>query len=150
MPQSLSSIIIHIVFSTKQRSSWIQPEIIGDLHAYMAAIGRAQKALVHEIGGVEDHVHLLVSLPRTLAISDLIEEIKKGSSKWIKTKGKIYELFSWQSGYGAFSVSESNFEMTKKYITSQREHHKKMSFQDEYRLLLQRHHIVYDERYVWD
>ena len=116
----------------------------------MSAIARAHKAHVHGIGGIEDHVHILISLPRTLALSKLVEEIKKGSSKWVKTKNEILEQFSWQSGYGAFSVSESNVKIAQKYIEKQREHHKKMSFQDEYRLLLQRHCISYDEQYVWD
>ena len=103
MSQSLSSILVHIIFSTKNRQALIKPDITQDLYSYMTGIARAHNTLVHEIGGVEDHVHLLVSLHRTLALSKLIEEIKKGSSKWIKTKGQ-YVDFAWQNGYGAFST----------------------------------------------
>ena len=127
MSQSLASILIHIIFSTKKRQSLILPEVMEDLHYYMAGIARAHDSPVHEIGGVEDHVHLLVSLPRTLPLSQLIEEVKKGSSKWIKTKGKPYIDFAWQNGYGAFSIGQSTYGTLRKYIQNQREFHKKIS-----------------------
>jgi putative transposase len=150
MSQSLSSILVHIIFSTKNRQQMIHHEIMQDLHAYMAGISRASDSEVHEIGGVEDHVHLLVSLPRTLALSKLVEEIKKGSSKWVKMKGSQYGNFAWQNGYGAFSIGESGYEQLRKYIQSQKDHHKKISFQDEYREFLKKYRIKYDEKHVWD
>ena len=150
MSQSLANILIHIVFSTKKRQPLIQSEIIKELYAYMAGIACTHQSQVHEIGGVEDHVHLLVSLPRTLPLSKLVEDIKKGSSKWIKTKGNSYIDFAWQNGYGAFSIGQSAYDDLRKYIQLQKEHHKKMSFQDEYRAFLKKYRIIYDEKYVWD
>ena len=150
MAQSLANILIHIIFSTKNRQAMIQPEIIQELYDYMAGIARTHESQVHEIGGIEDHVHLLVSLPRTLPLSKLIEEIKKGSSKWIKTKGSSYTNFAWQNGYGAFSIGQSAFENLRKYIQTQKEHHKTISFQDEYRAFLKKYRIAFDEKYVWD
>ena len=105
---------------------------------------------MHKIGGIEDHVHLFTSLPRTLAISDLLEEIKKNSSKWIKTNGDKYKDFSWQKGYGVFSVSASQHSAVTTYITNQKQHHKSLSFQDEYRKFLILNKVPFDERYVWD
>lgn len=150
MAQSLASILIHIIFSTKNRQRLIHPEIAQELHSYMAGISRAHESQIHEIGGIEDHVHLLVSLPRTLTLSKLIENIKKGSSKWIKTKGNVYSDFAWQNGYGAFSIGRSAYENLRKYIQNQRDHHKKVSFEDEFRGFLKKYHIDYDEKYIWD
>ena len=147
MSQSLSSILIHIIFSTKTRRPYILPEIKKDLHDYMSGISRSCKSHIHEIGGVEDHTHLLVSL-RTLTLCKLVEEIKKGSSKWIKTKGSFFHDFSWQNGYGAFSIGQSSYEDVRKYIQNQEEHHKKISFEDEYRTILKKYCLEYDERYV--
>jgi putative transposase len=149
MSQSLSSLLIHIIFSTKNRQAFIHPEIRKDLYDYMTGISHSCKTYMHEIGGIEDHVHLLVNLPRTLDISKLVEEIKKGSSKWIKTKGQNYKDFSWQNGYGAFSIGQSNYEQVRKNIQNQEKHHKKISFQDEFRLILKKYNIQYDEKYVW-
>ena len=150
MAQSLANILIHIIFSTKKRQSMILPEIMPELYTYMTGIARVKKSEVHEIGGVEDHVHLLVSLPRTLPLSKLVEDVKKGSSKWIKTKGKPYTNFAWQNGYGAFSIGQSTYEDLRKYIQTQKDHHKNISFQDEYRAFLKKYRIVYDEKHVWD
>lgn len=150
MPQSLANILIHIVFSTKQRQSMIVPEITQELYSYIVGIAQTHQVHVHEIGGVEDHVHLLIALPRTLSLSRLVEDIKKGSSKWIKTKGNEYAGFAWQSGYGAFSIGQSGYEKLRRYIQTQKEHHKKISFQDEYRVFLKKYQIEYDEKYVWD
>ncbi len=148
MSQSLSSILIHIIFSTKQRQSLILPEIERDLYSYIAGIIQSHNAQCHEIGGIEDHIHLLISLPRTLALSKLLEEVKKGSSKWIKTKGHTH--FAWQNGYGAFSIGQSAYENLRKYIQNQKNHHKNISFQDEYRKILKKYQVTYDEKYVWD
>lgn len=150
MSQSLSSILIHIIFSTRKRQPFIFPEISEDLHLYIAAIARAHNTFIHEIGGVEDHVHLLISLPRDLTVSKLVEEMKKSSSRWMKTKGKESLDFAWQKGYGAFSIGQSSYEDLRAYIQNQKEHHKKISFQEEYRIFLQKYSVSYDEKYVWD
>ena len=102
------------------------------------------------INGLEDHVHILCLLSRSIAIKDLIEESKTSTSKWIKTKGLQYREFYWQPGYGAFSVSESNVEEVKRYIANQEEHHRTVTFQEEFRKLCERHGVLIDERYVWD
>lgn len=150
MPQSLSKMLLHIIFSTKNRQPFIDGCIESELYAYMTSIAVSNGSYVHKIGGIPDHVHLFVNLPRTLSISDFLEEIKKNSSKWIKTKGQQYENFSWQRGFGAFSVSTSQHKAVVTYLANQKEHHKKHSFQDEYRKFLQLNEIAYDERYVWD
>ena len=102
------------------------------------------------INSVEDHVHILFELARTASVSQAVEDVKKSSSKWIKTQGAEFAGFAWQAGYGAFAVSESNIQPVCDYIANQREHHRQKSFQEEYRLFLERHHVAYDERYVWD
>ena len=150
MSQSLSCMLVHIIFSTKMRRPLIQSGIRNDLHRYMVGIAQTLDSYVHEIGGVEDHIHLLISLPRTLTLSKLVEEVKKGSSKWVKTKGEAYKDFSWQKGYGAFSIGQSNFVALRKYIQNQAEHHKKISFQDEFRAFLKKYGVGYDEKYLWD
>ena len=150
MSQSLASILVHLVFSTKNRTQMIKPEILKDLHAYIVGIAQSHESTVYEIGGVEDHVHLLISLPRTVTLSKLVEEIKKSSSKWVKTKGVLYQEFAWQRGYGAFSIGQSSTLALKNYIQNQEKHHKKISFQDEFRSLLRKYQIAFDERYVWD
>jgi REP element-mobilizing transposase RayT len=150
MPQSLSSILIHLVFSTKLREPFITPEIEPELHAYMAAIFRECKSSPLLIGGTQDHIHALFVLSRTRALSEIVAEVKTNSSKWIKTKGREFRSFHWQSGYGAFSIGQSNIEKVKCYIARQREHHRQRTFQDEYRALLKKYKIEYDEMYVWD
>ena len=151
MPQSLAKVVIHIVFSTKHRKPWLQdPEIRKELYAYMATILKALESPAILISGVEDHVHILCQLSRNYPIKKIVEEVKTEPSKWMKKKGAGYTDFYWQGGYGVFSVSESNVEEVKRYISNQQEHHKTMTFQEEYRYLCQRHGIEIDERYVWD
>lgn len=150
MPQSLASILVHVVFSTKHRQPLIKPEIEEELFKYMSAICREYESPAIAINGTEDHVHMLISLSRKMALSDLIEEVKKSSSKWIKTKGTAYRKFYWQNGYGAFSIGQSSVEKLKRYIAKQKDHHQKQTFQDEYRAFLELYNIEYDERYVWD
>jgi putative transposase len=150
MPQSLANILIHIVFSTKNRVPLLHPEIECELHPYMAAICRACHCPTHEIGNTEDHIHLVCSLARTIAVAELLEEIKSSTSKWIKTKGPRYSGFAWQAGYGAFSIGQSQLAAVKKYIAQQKEHHRRKSFQEEFREILKRYGIQYDDRYVWD
>ncbi|MCI0485680.1 MAG: transposase [Blastocatellia bacterium] len=152
MPQSLAKVLVHIVYSTKRRHPWLRDEEIRrQLYAYKATILRNNvdtPALI--IGGFEDHIHALCLLSRKFAIKDVIEEAKTETTKWIKKQGPQYADFHWQSGYGIFSVSESNVEQVKRYIANQAEHHKKMSFQDEFRKLCKRHGVEIDERYVGD
>ena len=152
MPQSLAKVLVHIVYSTKDRRHWLQTEEIrNQLYKYKATVLRNDvdsPALI--IRGVEDHVHALCLLSRKFAIKDVIEASKTETTKWMKKQGPQYADFHWQSGYGIFSVSESNCEQVKAYIANQAEHHKQISFQDEFRALCKRHGIEIDERYVWD
>lgn len=150
MPQSLARLHVHLVFSTKNREPFISDIVRAPLHAYMATVLQNLGCTPVLINSVEDHAHLLFDLSRTVSISQAVEDVKKASSKWIKTQGPEFAGFAWQSGYGAFAVSESNVEAVREYIAHQREHHRKKSFQEEYRQFLERHRIVFDERYVWD
>jgi putative transposase len=150
MAQSLANVLVHLVFSTKNRVPLILPEIDGELHAYLATICGAHHCPAHRIGGDCDHVHIACSLSRTVALARLLEELKSSSSKWIKTKGTAYAGFAWQAGYGAFSVGQSQLAALKAYISRQREHHRKQTFQDEYRDFLRQYQVDFDERYVWD
>lgn len=150
MPQSLASLHIHLVFSTKNREPLITDTVRDALHRYMASVLRNLGCAPVLINSVEDHAHLLFDLARTVSISQAVEDVKKSSSKWIKTQGSEFAGFAWQAGYGAFAVSESNVETVRQYIANQREHHRKKSFQDEYRSFLVRHNVACDERYLWD
>jgi len=150
MPQSLAKVFLHIVFSTKNRKPLIKQEVEVELHKYLSGIARDHKSLVIAINSVEDHIHILCLLSRNITISKLLEELKKSSSKWIKTKGDAYKNFFWQNGYGAFSVSQSAVNTVKKYIANQKEHHRKKSFKEEYVEFLKKYEIEYDEKYIWD
>ena len=150
MAQSLSKVVLHIIFSTKDRESWLDSDVRPRMHAYLAAVCRDLGAQLVRVGGVADHVHIVTTLPRTLSQAQMIERIKKVSSKWIKTLDARYRGFFWQRGYGAFSVSPSQLEAVLQYVDTQQEHHRTRTFQDEYRELLRRHGIDFDERYVWD
>ncbi len=150
MPQSLASLHIHLVFSTKNREPLITDDVRSHLHAYMATVLQNLSATPVLINSVEDHIHLLFDLGRTTSVSKAVEDVKKSSSKWIKTQGAEFAAFAWQGGYGAFAVSESNVEAVRQYVANQREHHRKKTFQEEFRQFLERHRIPFDERYVWD
>ena len=150
MSQSLSSVLIHLVFSTKNREPFITPAIEDELHAYMATIFRELKSPSLAIDGTADHVHILFSLARVVTIADIVENVKTSTSKWIKTKGREFRNFHWQRGYGAFSIGQSNVASLKRYIRDQKEHHKRVTFQDEYRKFLKAYGIDYDEKYIWD
>ena len=149
MSQSLVKNLIHLVYSTKHREAWIPKDVSEDLYAYQAGIFREWDSPALVIGGVEDHVHALFSLSKNHALKKIVEEVKKGSSKWMKVDGSKNEDFFWQSGYAAFSVSQSNLESVRIYIETQEARHRNMTFQDELRELFKRHGIEYDERYVW-
>ncbi len=148
MAQSLAKIYVHLVFSTKLRQPLIAEPILPELHAYLAGILNTQNCPTLQVGGMADHVHILFQLARTKSLSEVVEEVKKSSSKWMKTKGA--EHFSWQNGYGAFSVSESNMKDVVRYIQNQEAHHRTIDFQDELRTLLDEFGIAYDEKYLWD
>ena len=150
MPQSLANVQVHLIFSTKGRERWISDEVRPSMHSYMAKVLQNLDCHVTLINSVEDHVHLLFDLGRKVSVSKAVEEVKTSSSKWMKTQGRGLQGFAWQAGYGAFGVSESNVEAVRNYIAGQQEHHRKKTFQKEYRAFLERHRIAYDERYVWD
>ena len=150
MPQSLSKVIVHIIFSTKDREPWLGSDVGPRMHAYLATVCRDLGADLVRVGGVADHVHIVTTLPRTVSQAQLIEEIKKASSKWIKTLDARYRGFFWQRGYGAFSVTPSQLDTVVQYVEAQQEHHRTRTFQEEYRELLRRHGVDFDERYVWD
>ena len=151
MPQSLAKVLMHIVFSTKSRYPFfVDKNLREEMHAYLGGTCNNLDCPVLTVGGVADHVHILCALSRNLSIAKLVGEIKRGSSKWVKTNGRILTKFAWQNGYGAFSVSQSDVERARKYIATQEEHHRKKTFQDEYRAFLKEYEVEYDERYVWD
>jgi REP element-mobilizing transposase RayT len=150
MPQSLVKNLIHLVYSTKNHQPWIVKDHRDGLFAYQAGIFQKWDSLALVIGGVEDHVHALFALSKNQPLKKIVEEVKKGSSKWMKIAGPRNPDFHWQAGYGAFSVSESNLHAVRRYIENQKEHHRKMTFQDELRALFRRHGLVFDERFVWD
>jgi len=150
MPQSLAKNYIHITFSTKNRFPFIDKNISRELFSYIGGICKNSESNPIIIGGDKDHIHILCLLSRKIALMKLIEKVKSHSSKWIKTKGNNYQNFYWQRGYGAFSVNPTEIDIVKKYISEQEEHHKKRTFQDEYRVFLKKYKIDYDEKYVWD
>jgi REP element-mobilizing transposase RayT len=150
MGQSLVKNYIHIVFSTKHREPLIKFPIEKELHSYLGGICNNLGCHVLIIGGYKDHVHILCMFSRKITLMELLKQIKQKSSKWIKTKGKDYENFYWQDGYGAFSVNPAEVNVVVNYIKNQHEHHGQKSFKDEYRGFLTKYDIVFDERYVWD
>lgn len=151
MPQSLSAVYIHLVFSTKERRPFLRDRAIREsLHAYLGGISKTLDCPPIIVGGIEDHVHLLARFGRTITQAEWVKELKRVSNLWLKEQGRTYADFQWQGGYAAFSVSPSNIERVKTYITKQDEHHRKPNFQDELRALLRKHNVEWDERYVWD
>ena len=150
MPQSLAQVHIHVIFSKNRTLFLVDTGLRKRMHAYLASIIKVHDSPARIVGGTADHVHILLALSRTNPISKVIGEVKRNSSKWIKTNGSDFELFQWQSGYGAFSVSFSRIDEVQKYIAEQMEHHKKMSFQEEYRNFFRKHNVNFDENYVWD
>jgi len=150
MPQSLSLVVIHVIFSTKERRPFLAPGIRPNLHAYLATVARNAGCECYRAGGVEDHVHLAIRLARTLTIADLVENLKTSTSKWLKTQSPDLAAFSWQRGYGCFSVGPTDLNALLAYIDNQEEHHRAKTFQEEFRMLLDKYGVEYDEAYVWD
>jgi REP element-mobilizing transposase RayT len=150
MAQSLVKNYIHIVFSTKNREHLIDSAIEPQLHSYLGGICNIYNSPAIKVGGYTDHIHILCLFSQKITLMKLMQELKSSSSKWIKTMGKKYQDFYWQNGYGAFSVSPSKVEIATKYIENQHIHHKEKTYQDEYRGILKKYKIDYDERFVWD
>ena len=150
MPQSLSKVYVHITFSTKNRLNLINDSIKASLYEYIGGVCKGLECNPVKVGGHKNHVHVLCILSRKVAQMKLLEEIKKRSSKWVKTKGKSYSNFYWQDGYGIFSINPTETDKVIDYIQEQDKYHKHMSFQDEFRAFLKKYKVEYDERYVWD
>jgi REP element-mobilizing transposase RayT len=151
MPQSLAKILVHTVFSTKDRRPFLRDAALRqELHQYIGGILKHLDCQPLIVGGVEDHVRLLANLSRTCAAAEMVKEVKRGSSLWAKQRDAGMRDFAWQNGYGMFSIGSSQIEDVRCYIAGQEQHHCKLSFQDEFRLLLKRYELACDERYVWD
>jgi REP element-mobilizing transposase RayT len=146
MAGTYTQLLYHIVFSTKERRQLIMPAIRDELYHYIGGIIRGEDGALDTIGGTRDHVHILARIPPTVAVSDMLRRIKSNSSKWAHERAR----FAWQSGYGAFSVSTSGIPDVRAYIEAQEDHHKKMSFKEEFLSMLKKHNIEYDEKYIWD
>jgi putative transposase len=149
MPQSLSSLLIHLIFSTKDRYPFLnQEDLLSRTHAYLGGILREAGSPSIITGGTVDHVHAFFRLSRTQQMSKMVETLKSHSSRWLKSQG--IGSFAWQRGYGCFSVSQSQAATLVEYIENQAEHHRRISFQEEFREILRRYEIAFDERYIWD
>lgn len=149
MANTFSSLCYHIIFSTKNRIPYLNPEIEKRVWTYMGGIARKHNLRALQIGGFDDHIHALVIAPPKYSPSEIVQYLKGDSSKWIHEKFPTLANFTWQDGYGAFTVSKSNIASVIEYIKNQREHHRVKSFQEEYTEFLRKHEIDYDERYVW-
>jgi len=150
MAQSLSKLYVHIIFHTKHNQPLIHPEVERELYAYIGGVIKENGSVPIKINGTEDHIHILATMSKNIALAKFVEEIKRNSSRWIKTKGDDYQHFAWQGGYAGYSVSQSVVERVKKYIENQKEHHKKVSFRDEYVQFLAEYRIDFDENYLWN
>ena len=149
MAQSLSQIMLHLIFSTKDREPIIPNELQDELYRYLASACNAHGSHAYRVGGTADHVHIACTLSRTVTVSKLLEEVKKSSSKWIKERDRRCAGFAWQGGYGAFSLGQSQLETVIQYIDRQKEHHAKKTFKEEFIEFLRKYKVDYDERYVW-
>ncbi len=149
MSQTLTNLLVHIIFSTRNRARLITPEIEPDLFAYIGGILRNHESRLLDAGGTSEHVHLLISQSKNIALSGLLKEIKKGSSSWIKTQSDAFRSFHWQDGYAGFSVGPKEVPHLKQYLANQKEHHRKLVFQEELIQFLKDYGIKYDARYLW-
>ena len=149
MPHSYSTLLTHVVFSTKDRMRFMDAQIRPDLFAYMGGIVREMQCTARVINGPEDHVHMLISLGADVAIAECLRVVKTNSSRWVHEKFGNHRNFAWQAGYGAFSVSASNEKQVIKYIRDQERHHRRMTFREEFMALLRNHGVAFDERYLW-
>lgn len=149
MPQSLSKVYTHIIFSTKNRQNLIDENIESQLFDYLGGVCKALECNPVQVGGCKNHVHILCLLSKKVAQAELLEEVKKRSSKWIKTKDVKYSNFYWQDGYGIFSVNPRKVDIVMRYILNQKKHHQKVGFKKEFRNFLIKYHVEFDERYLW-
>lgn len=147
---TFTNLLFHIIYSTKYRKPFIRPDWQDDLYGYIGGIVREKKGTLLRIGGIEDHVHLLAKLSPAIAISDVLRTIKANSSKWINERSDVTRKFEWQSGYAAFSVSESQMPAVADYIANQAEHHREKTFEEEFLAILKKHNIEFDMRYVFE
>lgn len=150
MAQSLAKIYVHLIFSTKNRERTLPDEIRQDLHAYMGGTLKALHCPPIEINSEPDHLHALLVLGRTVALSEIVGQLKKSANDWLRKRDRQFSSFLWQAGFGAFSVSQSQVEDVRAYIRNQREHHRAKPFQEEFRAFLEAYGVEFDERYVWD
>ena len=150
MSQTFTSLYIHFVFRTKERHRTIDPSIQPVIYEYIGGIIRNKGGVLLAAGGMADHIHLLVSMPKNVSVVDFIRDVKANSSRWMHWKYRFQEKFAWQAGYAAFSVSYSNLEDVEKYIKGQKNHHRALKFKEEVMLFLKKHNLPYDERYMWD
>jgi len=150
MAQTLVSLMVHVIFSTKNREPLITPEIEPELFAYIGGILKNNESRLLDAGGTADHVHLLISQSKNRVLSSLMKDVRKDSSSWIKTKGRELRNFHWQDGYGGFSIGKSDVPGLKQYIATQKEHHRRRSFQEELMEFLDEYGIEYDERFLWN
>jgi putative transposase len=149
MGHTYTNILTHVIFSTKDRLPYMTDDRRADVFAYIGGIVRELKGAALNVDGVADHVHVLVRLPAAMALAKAVEIMEANSSRWIHEHRVLHRTFAWQSGYAAFSVSESNVDAVAKYIGNQQEHHRRVTFQEELIALLERSHVHYDERYIW-
>jgi putative transposase len=150
MASTLTNLLYHIVFTTRKKQDFIIPALSVELYPYIGGIIREDKGKLLKIGGILNHVHILARFSASISVSEMMRRIKGSTSKWVNESSRSTQHFSWQRGYGAFSVSESAVENVISYIGNQDEHHKKITFEEEFLLLLQKHKISYDEKYIWD
>jgi putative transposase len=150
MPKTYSNLLYHVIFSTKNRESLITPAVREDLYSYIAGILRRQDGLPLEIGGMPDHLHLVIRIDPDVSVSDIVRLVKANSSKWANERPAGVGRFAWQRGYGAFTVSFSQLDAVRQYVRTQEEHHRVKTFQEEFVEFLKRHGIEFDERYLWD
>jgi REP element-mobilizing transposase RayT len=149
MGSTLTNLIYHVIFSTKDREPAIIPEIRDELHRYLGGIVKGEGGVLLQIGGMPDHIHMVIKLKPIYALSEIMKKVKGSSSKWINEQNRLMDRFSWQEGYGGFTVSESQTASVVRYVGDQEKHHRTLSFKDEFLLILERHEVEYDERYLW-
>jgi len=149
MGSTLTNLIYHVIFSTKDRELIISPEIRDEIHRYMGGIVKGEGGVLLQIGGMPDHIHMVIKLKPVYALSEIMQKVKGSSSKWINEQNRLMGRFAWQEGYGAFTVSESQIPAVIRYVRQQENHHRTLSFKDEFILILKRHRMEYDERYLW-
>ncbi len=149
MGSTLTNLLYHVIFSTKDRKPTIIPEIRDELHRYLGGIVKGEGGVLLQIGGMPDQIHMVIKLKPVYTLSEIMQKVKGSSSKWINEQNQLTDRFSWQEGYGAFTVSESQIPAVIQYVREQENHHRTLSFKDEFVLILKRHGVKYDERYLW-